>query len=241
MFDAVQFRGGDNVIKAYQQRQADTWAIFQKNCLITKGSDEEELKAFLSMLAEGGSRAVYTLKIYDDLGTADIKDKTPADGSFSFILTNDTDGDLDNSLSQYSATNKRNKLFERLEAIEARLNGADQDDEDNSLMGKIGQVLSDPDELMKYVRAAKEIFGTGTPQPTYTAAIGNAAPKNEAMNYTQQPQQPTEKDMQRLSDALDTLGKADPKIIDHLEKLAKLATDKPGKFKSLLTMLETFI
>jgi hypothetical protein len=43
---------------------------------------------------------------------------------------------------------------------------------------------------------------------------------------------------QRLGKAIDQLERADPKIIDHLEKLAALSVKNPMLFNLLLTQLD---
>jgi len=56
------------------------------------------------------------------------------------------------------------------------------------------------------------------------------------------PAEPTklnESDMLRLEAALNQLGTVDARLVEHLETLAKISKEKPVKFKSLLTILET--
>jgi hypothetical protein len=80
-------------------------------------------------------------------------------------------------------------------------------------------------------------FFSSTPQTP--AAVGSIpSPSGYSNNNQAMNEQPTEQDMQRLSAALDILGANDPKIVDHLEKLASMAQNKPGTFKTLLSMLE---
>jgi hypothetical protein len=45
---------------------------------------------------------------------------------------------------------------------------------------------------------------------------------------------------QKINQAIQVLYQADPLLGDHLTDLAHLATNKPGQFKSLLSMLNTF-
>lgn len=243
MYDSVQFKGIENVIKAFEQRDVEFWGIWQKKCLITKGMGSEELKTFLQMLIENGSGAVYTLKIFEDIDDLKkIKENSSADGSFSFRLNSDMPGTLDSSMNNYEQVNSRNKLFQRLDAIENKLNGVgEEENEPDTFYDKVIGIISDPNRLQQYVGIIKEIFSNNNPQPAAqsfrpaVAAIGNTQPVIMKAH-----EQPTADTMERLAKALDTLEKHDPKIVDHLEKLANLASEKPGKFKGLLTMLENF-
>lgn len=245
MFQAVQFIGRKNIMQAYDLRDVAFWGIWQKNCLIHKGEGREELEEFLSMLENNGSRAAYTLKLFEDAtDLKQIKEKTQADGSFSFKLNEYEGGDLDSG-GQYYHTNKKNKLFERLESIEEKLAGITEGDHDDdnaneSFEQKLIGVISDPNQLAAYVDIFKNLFAPAA--PVAVGKIGNTKQMGNTQPTAQQSQPMTEEQTRtRLVKALEILEAHDPKIIEHLESLAMLAQDKPGKFKSLLAMMDTFI
>lgn len=233
MYDSVQFRGKEAIMQAYRLREVDVWGIWQKNTLNMKGDDEEGLSQYLDMLIASGGNAIYTLKIFEDIDDPKmVKEKTQADGSFNFRLGSVDDTSMMPEL--YARTNAKNKLFERLDAIEAKLAGAEpQEDIHDRIIG----IISDPNQLMQYAEVFKFLFSNNNqPQPQLPprmAAVGNVVPMDK------QPRKPpTEKEMERLSVALDTLGDNDPKLIEHLEKLAKISATNKSLFTTLTNMLE---
>lgn len=221
---AVQFFGKESVLTAYKARGFDVWGLFQGKNLITSGEDAEGLEQFLTMLEPGGSSAQYTLKVFRDLDDPDdVTDKTEANGSFSFKLSQ--------PLGSLGRTNE--VIINRLEAIEKRLEDsmkvedeAEADDE-NDIGFIMMQYLKDPQKLALGLQAIKGFISSAMAPQTLAnvpAAVGSVSDPNEKL--------------ERLSVALDKLESKDPNIVEHLEKLAKIAEEKPGTFTMLLNMLE---
>lgn len=229
---AVQFIGRSAVVDAFKNRGLEVWGLFQSRQFITAGEGAEALNDFLLKLEPGGSMAVYTLQVYKNADPEEITNKTENNGAVNFKLTDPnlagTGGDVNNRLA-------------RLEGIIA--GSEDDDDDDNgedSLTGIIMGWLKEPDKLATAIGAFQALVkGTGAgsiaPMP---GAVGTIEDRRETPSYAIGGQQSDEVRTHRLAMALDQLEKKDPKILDHLEKLASLATNKPDLFKFLITQLD---
>lgn len=233
---SVQFKGLENVLRAFEYKNCEVWAVFDGRYLIHKGVGVEELREWLSMLASNGGNPVYTLKVYEDLQAADeVKERTECTGSFGFKLFDDAEI---YKASPYSKTDQ--ELNERLKRIEETISGFQDEAEPEpgneiNIGAIINDYLSNPHKLNTLLSGIKQLFSNGT-QP---AAVGSVGALPDFKNQqTMQTNQPTENDLQRLSNALDVLGNIDAKLPEHLEKLAHLATTKPGMFATLINMLE---
>jgi hypothetical protein len=222
MANSLQFVGRKATVDAVRNRGLDTWALFQGKQFITAGDGPDVLDEFLKKLEPGGSLALYMVKVYKGIAPDDVTDRTECNGSFTFKLT-----DPDRPAGTDPA------ILDRLERIEGMLTGDGEDDEDddeeNSLMGIVMSYIKEPDKLATLIGAfrgagpAAPVSNSFTPQ-----TIGSTSPPpvyNEAM-------------AQRLGKAIDQLERADPKIIDHLEKLAALSVKNPMLFNLLLTQLD---
>lgn len=234
MAAAFQIKGAENVIEAYNNRGVKAWSIFQGKQFLTKGIDSEELQTFLDLISEG-TRAVYTLKVYDIDDPKLIKEKTEADGSFNFVLqptySEDRAGYIERN---YGESNKANRLYERLGKIEEKLFAEPEEPEEKSIGSIITGLIENPGELMQLVQIG-QMLGLlpqrAMPQPALVPArtIGNAGTEQPVSN---------EERLQRLANAIDTLEKNDPKLIEHLEKLAEISQVKASQFKFLIQALE---
>jgi hypothetical protein len=270
MGSSVQFRGVKTVIKAFENFDADTWAIFQAKNLLFKGSGSDLLEEILKQMEPFGSDAIYQLKVYEEIDDPKrIKERTEADGSFSFKL-GDGDGSLGGSSSMYVRS-----LEERIKKMEKERD--DEDEEDKTIGGRIGNaligLLEQPNELVQLIGTLKNML---QPVPQGVAAIGkvtadfappvysqpvappvpyiqeeNTMAKRERKNEEKQPEteQPQKENVNDLSDndkilrlsaAITTLEKNDAEILLHLEKLAKISEENPQMFKMLIFNLDNF-
>lgn len=236
----VQFRGKDQVLQAFSARSVPVWGIWQDKTLQFKGEGEEDLRTFLTMLAEGGSKAVYTLKIFEDItDPKEVKEKTEADGSFNFQLYQyDSDGEEEGG--KYGETNRKNRLFQRLEAIENKINGIGEADDvpefSDVIRDEVIGVIQNPEKLVQWVSIIKGLFTPGInnqQQQHYQPALASIGKieTETTLSMTEQEKQ------NRLISAITILENADPKLLEHLEKLAMMAQDNPAKFKMLIGML----
>lgn len=238
----VQFFGVDQVMEAAENLNCPAWAIFISRALFTKyeGSEMAEslqlLQKNLDALSRPGSTAIYTLKFFEaEPGkTIKINERTVCDGgSFNFKLVEpeEREARLIGNSSQYGIIAEMRKEIELLkkqkEEAEALI-----DDEPETIGTLLIDLIKKPHELAQLVNIGRSLMGL---QPQYIAAIGSTGShKAIPENVTES----KENDLQRLGVAIDTLEKSDPRLVDHLEKLAKMATDNPDQFNATVGMLD---
>lgn len=220
---AVQFWGKDSVLKAFEHRDAPSWSIWQGRQFLfkfegTNTSDAREaLAEVLEMISEQ-STAIYTLKIYEDLGTEKkIKSTTPDDGSFNFKL-----------IAEEIAANRsvgyvqNNALVSELNALKLKV--AEMQSEEIEPEGepdvweRIGELLEKP----VVVGAINKLFGVDLSPVPPSRALGNVPPNNE-----------------QIEKAIAILKTKDSRLGEHLSKLASMAVDSPANFNFLLTTLDS--
>jgi len=263
---AVQFIGIDAVVKAFEYKKTAAWSIFQGRNLLHKheGKDIDEsadtLQEFLQMISTG-TTAIYTLKVYENVEK--ITEKTGCDGSFNFRLVGE---DTRQRTNEYFE-NGRSKLLERLEAIEEKLNDDEEPEEPPSALGALGNILlADPSKLPQLVSSLLSTLSLILPgqkqqapppqmQPVYmpapqqvpqtvypiandynlpAGAIGNieGTPKTTFTVNGAGESDP-------LLQAIETLRRNDPKIVEHLGKLANMSESDKGTFEYLLKILDS--
>jgi len=231
----IQFRGASAVMKAYQMQDVEAWAIFNGKELFTKGCGIEMLKQMLTMLENSG--CTYTLKVYqdfDDDSLSQIKDKTPYDGSFTFKLINEEE-----DFGPYTYSNQKNKLLQRIEALEKEK--ADLlDEEEETLEDILIGAIKEPQKLLGLVNTAKAIFGitpTFAPQFQTAQTMGNVEQVQQNTNV--QKHEWSEDELMRIGNAIDVMKRYDESIVEHLEKLSKIAINNTGQFNFLINALNT--
>lgn len=237
---SVQFRGIDNVLRAYESNAVAPYALFQGTQLLSKSEDQslENNKALLSELLNRLNNednvATYTLCVYDDLKDGEkIKNNTKYDGSFNFKL-NDS---MQDYKSQRSAG--MGAIMERLEAIEANQNRKNEieetEPEEKSGWAAIGKLIEHPDVQRaiagKFVAildgitnlfpGANKVF----PSPSFPAQIG-AVTKTLSGEQTE-----------KLNHAIEFLSTVDPLLGDHLYSIAVVARQDPAKYNSIISMI----
>lgn len=258
---SIQFRGLNEVLKAYENRDAQGWSLWDGKSFMFRGIGINELTTTLESLDRNGSTAIYTCKVYEEIDNVKkIKQNTECDGSFNFRLYDrEEDGRY---LPGRGLSSVEDRLNERMNQFEDRIlkvlenmtdPGEDPgEQQQDGLMGTITGLLQDPDKLGKLINLGKSIFG----QPVQPAYVGNVNKLTEGLGnggdpslspsslQTSQaaPVTPEEYEarVNRLGVAINTLEKADNKIVDHLEKLASISVNKPDQFKMLIGMLELY-
>lgn len=231
MASSIQFKGIDSVVAAYENRDVPAWSLWQGKQFIFKyegnSIDEgsQQLTEYLNMLAQS-TNAIYTLKVYEDVPGGKIKSNTPDDGSFNFKINADSQEITNN---QYSRMNNSNAILERLERMEQRLIEREEeegDEEPESKLGLIGEIISHPtiqpiaQAFITNILGIGKTNGTAAPAQMPRAAISGI--NDDAI----------------LSEAIKELTAHDPKLPEHLAKLAALAKENPQGFQFLLTTLD---
>jgi hypothetical protein len=236
---AVQFFGIDQVMKAAENLNCSAWGIFVGRNLFSKyeGTEMSEslamLQQNLEMLSESGTTAIYTLKFFEtQKGVTKINEKSVCDGgSFNFKLIEPQEREmmlLRNS-SQYGVISGLEKKIEALQAqLAAQAEEVDEEEEEPETIGSflIG-LLKRPDELAQIITIGRALLGLPTqpiPQVATVNSIGSV------------PVDGTNK-LDRLAAAIDILEKADPQLVEHLEKLAAMSQENPAQFNMLIGML----
>jgi hypothetical protein len=227
----VQIIGQEAVLHRFEKMGYDTWALLQGKQFIVGGTGEEDLKDWLNDFTRSGSTATYTLRVYDS-DTAPTAATAGSDyvAAIPFKLVDMYEG--------YGIAGHTNKLMQRIEGLEKRLNEEGQEDGEGDLNSIIMGWLSSPEKLAVVAGAIRTLFGgaatpamAGTSIPINGQVIGSTVIPDEKLN------QVTDADLVRLSKALDVLGKHDKKLIVHLEKLAKLAETDPLLFEAVIGKL----
>jgi hypothetical protein len=242
----IQFKGIDSVVSAFENRNVDAWSICDGKRLIIKGIGRNDLDEFLKLISQSSTNAIYTLKVYEDISDAKkIKSNTPDDGSFNFRLNTD-EQEITNS--QYAGLNRKLELEQRLGNIERLLTEEtnEPEEEEETIGSIIKGLLDEPQKLNQLIEIGKSLMGFPGAKPAigqikYAGQIAGLAPGNtinDLPGATEESNYVAGDKLQRLGNAIDTLEKYDGKLVEHLEKLANIATSNPKKFQGLLTMLD---
>lgn len=237
----AQLIGKDSVLKAYEQADIDTWAIFQVKRPIMSGQGIDELNKWLDILIPANSSVTYYLRLYRDAAAnEDISANTPYTCNWDFKLHNDYH-------YGYSGMGGVNgEVMARLEKIEKSIS-ENKPDEDELSMNKIFMGwLKDPVQLGQVIGAVRMLIGGGgDAMPAMMSGLPTTpqrvAEKKQSMEVT--PVQPanaqTEEQIQkRWDEVLDNLEAKCPEILDHLEKLSRMADKNPAQFQFLIVTLK---
>jgi len=249
----VQFYGKDAVMEAAENLKCPAWAIFSGTALFMKfelndaEASAQSLEQALDMLSNSPTVAVYKIKFFEiPEGSQKIKinEKTVCDGgSFSFKTISASESVMPymgRAVVNTQTNEKLDKITQMLEIQQQRIDDLENMTEIEPEKETIGSVLIDsiknPDKLMQLVNTIKMITGIGMSQPQHMSAIGNipAPQNNSAPGYSMEDM---EARAERLGIAIDKLEKADPLLVEHMEKLAKMSEENPNQFNMLIKML----
>lgn len=240
---AVQFRGVDPVIDAYELNNVPNWALFcGKNIFgqytdgdITEGANL--LRQWLEKLAEGGSGALYQLRMYKkDRG--DITNTTEFNYSFSFKLGEISMGD--GSFGLAGTPGFYQQITDRLGKIEKKLSEEKEEPETMSgIAGFFERLLSSPDTQQMVIgvvgHVIGRIFGGRQQQPASMAGVPGQPVEQVDMSevYNGLPAD----QRAALDEALQILLTGDPLAGSRLLKIARILQTDPGKYELLAKML----
>jgi hypothetical protein len=243
---SVQFYGAEKAIEAYVNCNIPAWGLFSGRQLLCKyqGTDINEGKAlleeFINKIEE--SNATYTLKVFEsEKGKGvRIKEKTECDSSFNFKI-DEQEVYMQRQNQRGYGREYRDKtngeLLEAVQGLNERLNQLEEpieeeEEEEFDLNKEIIGMIREPNRLIQFISAinsAKNLF-TGRPtQYPPPAVVGNTSHATETNDDL----------LVRLSNAIDTLEKADPLIVQHLEKLAQLSINNRMLFDMMIKQLDS--
>lgn len=226
---AVQLIGKKAVISRFGNFDTDTWALYQGKQFIVGGVGVESLDEWLTDFEAAGSTATYMLRVYDsDAAPTASTANTDYLACINFKLVDMYEG--------YGIAGHTTKLMDRITGLEKKLQDQEKegDEEGEDFNSIIMGWLSDPVKLNQVAGAVRTIFGSGggsqqtlpaTPVQAVSGFNNNSAPVTEDAAI-------------RVAGALDILGEKDPKIVEHLEKLAKLAKNDPMIFQAVISKLD---
>lgn len=237
---SLQFRTWQTALDAFKNAEVEAWSIWDGKSLMYKGMGEEELESWLQLLEKNDTDATYTLRYYEDIDDKrKIKSSTPHDGSFNFKVNAPR---FEDRRQQYDG--QRNEIYSKVAAlentlgrIEARLDEPDEyeaTDEKPNRLGLIGEVLGHPTIAALLPQILSVMMGTGkqatepAARPMIGATVGNVPTPAKTP-----PNDP-------LAAAIDRLGSFDPRLVDHLNKLAEIAEKDPGTFNTVMAMLDGY-
>jgi len=241
---SLQFLGIEDTLKAFEYRDVKVWSIFDGKRMIHKGAGETDLREFLEMISRSGTAATYILKVYEDIDDPkQVKSNTPDDGSFSFKLFGYESAGMGGIVPRHYGDPVQAKILERLGAIEQQING--EEGEEPDFIKSIGDafigMIQEPGKLGEFIEVIKPIFGGPQPYNPMRAGIGNVKPVELPKQTNEGGLVLTEESLQRIGDAIEKIAVQDPKIVEHLEKLAAMAEKNPVKFRSTIGLFDTVL
>lgn len=224
----VHIIGRDAVLNRFRKFETDTWGLYQGKQFMVGGIGEDQLSDWLDDLTTTGSTAIYVLRMYD----AD-QPPTAASGNADYISS--VNFKLIDNYEGQGIHGHSVGLMKRLEAIEKKLDASEEQEETEGLNDVIMGWLTEPEKLGMVVGAFRQLVGLGggvPPAPVQAIAGFNVAKDNE------KPTADKEQQLQTLAKALDILEKADPNIVVHLDKLAKLSQTDQVLFNWTIAKLD---
>lgn len=244
--NTVAFRGVGQVIEAYKANDIAPWAIVTGKDIMF-AYEESDLDAGAVMLEEclkrmkaGSSSASYSLRTYKLKGQQEIESNTPWCRSFPFKLYNDEDEDY----SPFEA-GRRHSLRQADEKIQALQEQIDllkkQQEEDEAeeetpegIAGVVQGIFNHPTMQPIIMQAIAGLVSKIIPMPA--GMPGQVAGvSGGALDSVLEPGQP-----EKVQEAVNVLCSQDPKLGDHLLKLANMSIKNPGQFNMLIGMLNNF-
>jgi hypothetical protein len=238
MATAAQCGGKENVLAMFVNRKIEAWSIWSGKQFLFTGMGEDELAEMLEMI-ERGTNTLYTLKVYKGITDADdITEKTAASGSFNFYIkerSGSGNGEITGTAGAPAKTiGAIQKMLE--EKIAERM-GDIFDEMENPKKEKkasIEDILQDPDQVKEWLGVIGMVKSIFSGQPLQLAQVANVTKAGDDVVQKEY----TAAEQERLIAAINTLQHNDEKILEHLEKLARMSKDSKPMFDNLIKMLD---
>lgn len=232
------FKGKEQVLRAYIFNKVPAWSIFVDRIpmLSYDGDDLDQGEEFLSQaidnLIESMGNGTYQLRVYKDVPPKGILNNTPFNFGFKFALLSD------DAYDEKAGSKTIAGLQKQIDDLKA---GTDDEEEDNSFMGRVGRILNDRPEIQDFLIQkamgwVNNFFGPKNAAPAnmagFTAMDANNQPKTSADLYNSLPAD----EKQNFDQAAYILMANDPKVGTNLMKLANLLRTNPGMYEQLTKM-----
>lgn len=243
---AVQFRGADQAVEAYEMNAVPSWALFVGKEILGqyRGQSVEEgggmLHQWCEKLRDGMSNATYQLRMYEGEPRT-INNTTPYNFSFRFKLITDDEAEGEG----FGTGRVYRQLLERVNALEAEklarnLEDEEEEEEIGGVQGFIGNLLNKP-EVQNYLMQAVGGFVSRMagirPQPAAMAGTPDQAASGQPVDMTQVYANLPADQQALLNRALEILLTKDPQAGTRLYKIALILQNNPDKYAMLAGML----
>ena len=243
--NGVQLRGMGAVLQAFDNLKISPWAVtYGKNINMKYAGasfpeSRNTLQAFLQMLKDSDTVAVYTLHVYEDLPKGGkIKLSTEPDYSFNFLVTED---EAPRYARNRELAESNKVLTDRITALEAKLL-LQEDEEEDEEPGSIGAVISGllSDERVKDWIRTKAIGWADqllTPPRSNVVPMGNSSAARVGAVSPNDPVLIDEEQQKKMQQAIEVLARVDSVLGDNLLKIAKIAENDPTRYQMLTRMI----
>jgi hypothetical protein len=229
---SVQFRGIKNVVKAYTNKNVPAWGLWQGTQFLEKyeGADIEEgatlLQDYLQALDQRSNDTnTYTLCVYDVPKGTKITSASKYDASFNFRILDTIEDHYQNKMG--GALDARiSGLEEKLDAV---LHPAESEvDEKPDAWFFLTKLFEHPQ--IQQVLITKVLGLVDGVSNMFTGGMGAARPAQAIGSADNS-------ETEKLQTAVGILAGIDPQLGSHLLALAQIAQKDPGKYNSLIGML----
>ena len=234
---SVQFRDAESIVKNYHNMGIPAWGIKQGGALNFKYQGESlddgasQLRAYIELLNENESAAIYTLCLYED-PDGKITEKTPADLSWNFRLRDQVSGFMPSEMygGGYGAMIGEIKALRK--EMEEIKKGAAPEDHKLGIMGEIMEMEAFQPILMAVGTRLADLVLPAAKVGELKRVSGipiqdEVASPPSAYNWINDP---------AVTNALSRLQVRVTDLGAMLSKLADLAEQKPGLFAMYLKM-----
>lgn len=227
----VQFRSVDAVLTAYRNSEVPTWSIWAGKQFLFKyvGESIDEGAALMEQVLENlsQSRAIYTLKVHEEVPGGRLTDKTDYDGSFNFLLKEDErtpavlGGGSDVLIRELLESNRA--LSMQVQELKQRIDEEPGGEENTGINGMLAGLIADPQALVGLIGVIKEMFSGNSNQPPRHLGAVPAL------------------DLEAIGKCVEDIEQVEPNARQFIFKLGEMARTNPKKCKGLFATLRMFI
>jgi len=229
----VQFRSSAEALKAFDNVGCEAWSLWQGKNLLFKGVGSGDLQTFLDMIEQNemGAGSPYTVCYYEDIeDKKKINNKTPYDGSFSFVINADAEEIISYRKNKIVGNNLLESKIGSLEQKLDDLLSEREDTETSNRLGVIGELLEHPTIAQVLPGILQKIFGSAMG----TAATIEPIPLARVSGVGALPVLP------EIEESVQQLNGVDPKLREHLAKLSWIALNDPSTFNMVMGAIDSY-
>jgi hypothetical protein len=248
---AVQFRGADNVVSAYESNAVAKWALFIGKDIFSSYNGDDlaagaaKLEGILHLMSEAFTGAAYQLRMYED-PIKTISNVTPFNYSFKFKVMDDDDQE---SGTMYS------KLTAKMAMLEKKIAEQDEDEDPDAevggfqgaLLGMVNRpdvqnmllnsVIGLVNQWMGKMQPAAAAMGSVPAEPPAAPAAPAGDDQEETASFAKAYGDMVPEQKALFDAAIKILVTKDPYIGTNLIGLANILQNDPSKYTWLAKML----